>query len=105
MTPEQAMTILEHISAAYARFEITEKRVEVWLEHLMEMPYEKVLARLKAHIKQKPFPPSIAEISVYVTPKNEFLAQYDQWKQEGAARIAKQRRDERGQSEQPRADK
>lgn len=95
MTPEQAMTILEHISAAYARFEITEKRVEVWLEHLMEMPYEKVLARLKHHISEKAFPPTIAEISAYDAPKNEFIDKYAQWQREGAERIERDQRHDR----------
>lgn len=105
MTEDEVFEILHTINAAYARFELTDDRILLWNEMLQPMNFEKVMARLKAHIKQKPFPPSIAEISVYVKPKNEFLAQYDQWKQEGAERIAKQRRDERGQSEQPRADK
>lgn len=87
MTYNQAVTILEYISAAYPRFEITEKRVEIWVEQLANMPYEKVLARLKQHIKEKPFPPSVAEISVYVSPKNEFLNQHEQWLREGAERI------------------
>lgn len=92
MTPKQAMSILEHISAAYSRFDITEKRVEVWLEHLLDMPYEKVMARVKHHIKEKPFPPAIAEISVYETPKNDFLEQHEQWLQEGAERIENEKR-------------
>lgn len=92
MRPDQAMDILEHISAAYARFEITEKRAKVWLEHLSAMPYEKVLARLKYHISEKPFPPTISEISAYESPKNEFLKQHEQWLREGAERIERNKR-------------
>lgn len=87
MTPQEAMSILEHISAAYARFEITEKRVSVWLEHLEKMPYKKVLARLNHHIAEKAFPPTISEISAFDAPKNEFLNQHEQWLREGAERI------------------
>lgn len=106
MNADQILKILKTINSAYSRFDVTDDRIALWGDMLKDMDFNKVMHRLKTHIKDKPFPPSISEISVYETPKNEFLEKYRRWQLEGAERIAKQRRDERGQSEQqPRSDK
>ncbi len=87
MTKSEVFEILHTINAAYSRFEVTDDRVVLWSEMLQGMDFEKVMNRLKQHIKERPFPPTIAEISVYSAPKNDFLERHAQWLQEGAERI------------------
>ncbi|OKL37018.1 replicative helicase loader/inhibitor [Domibacillus mangrovi] len=91
MTLEQVEQILNTINAAYARFEVTDERMVLWTELLQDMDYEKVNYRLKQHIKNNKFPPSIAEISVYEAPKNEHLEKVKQWEREGAERIEREK--------------
>ncbi|WP_046178832.1 replicative helicase loader/inhibitor [Domibacillus tundrae] len=91
MEIEQVEQILNTINAAYSRFEVTDDRLMLWSEMLLDMDYDKVNARLKQHIKANKFPPSVAEISVFETPKNEHLEKVKQWEREGAERIARER--------------
>jgi len=85
MTEQEVKYILSRIAAAYPRFEITENIVEVWVEHLSEMPFEPVKRRLKNHIIEHAFPPSIAEIAVKPKPKNEFFEKIKKWEEEARA--------------------
>ncbi|WP_338749362.1 replicative helicase loader/inhibitor [Bacillus sp. FJAT-52991] len=87
MTDEQTLLIMQHITAAYPRFELTKKRVEVWYNYLRKMPYEQVFNKLQEHIRLKSFPPTIAEITVQEMGNNEFLQKYQQWQKEGEERI------------------
>ncbi|MED0665742.1 replicative helicase loader/inhibitor [Bacillus badius] len=87
MDKQQVFQILQTINAAYARFEVTDERLILWSEMLQGMDYSKVNARLKQHIKENRFPPSISEISVYEQPANNHLEKVKQWEREGAARI------------------
>ncbi|MED4904097.1 replicative helicase loader/inhibitor [Parageobacillus thermoglucosidasius] len=95
MNRQEALDILWRIAAAYTQFdlqgEIGKKRVEVWTECLEKMPYDRVLQNVNKHISESKFPPTIAEISAYDPPKNEFLTQYDEWLQQGRERIEHER--------------
>ncbi|MEM1505956.1 replicative helicase loader/inhibitor [Domibacillus sp. 8LH] len=86
MDKQQVFKILHTINTAYSRFEVTDDRVILWSEMLQEMDFDKVNARLRQHIKDNKFPPSIAEISVYERPKNGHLEKVKQWEREGAER-------------------
>ncbi|MBT2626121.1 hypothetical protein C6370_18485 [Bacillus atrophaeus] len=83
MKAEEAMKILKRLSAAYTRFdlsgEVGKERIELWMEHLKEMPFKPVLDKIKEHILNKPFPPAISEIKVKQPEKNEFLEQQKEW--------------------------
>lgn len=91
MDKKHVFKILNTINAAYARFDVTDERLMLWAEMMKDMDYDKVNARLKQHIKVNKFPPSVAEISVFETPKNEHLEKVKQWEREGAERIARER--------------
>lgn len=82
MTQTEVIKILKRIAAAYSRFEVTEDRLEIWFEHLLEMPYEGVLERLNKHIAKEKFPPTIAEISVFGSKKNDHLKEVEQWERD-----------------------
>jgi hypothetical protein len=55
------------------------------------MSYDRVLQNVNKHISENKFPPTIAEISAYDPPKNEFLTQYNKWLQQGRERIEHER--------------
>lgn len=79
MTEEQGFEILERIAAVYTQFDLNEKRIEVWLEQLLKMPYERVLKNLNHHISTNRFPPSIADIAAEAQQENLFLEQKKNW--------------------------
>ncbi len=83
MTEEQCLEILSHITAAYPQFDldgpIGEKRIELWVERLMKMPYEPVLHKLKQYIDHHHFPPTIAQIAIEPPVENKFLNQQQVW--------------------------
>ncbi len=86
MEMNEALDILQRIAAAYTQFDLTgslgEKRIEVWSEQLMNMPYEPVLERLKHHILHERFAPTVAEISVKSKQDNSFLNELKQWEKD-----------------------
>lgn len=90
MRNDQAKDILLRIAAIYPRFDLMDppKRLEIWMEQLIKMPYEPVRQRLTDHLLSNPFPPSIAEIAVKEPPRNEFLAKQRQWEDEVRAESA-----------------
>lgn len=94
LTREEALDILETIAGVYTKFELNEKRVDVWLEELERMSYERVATRLKEHIREKQFPPAIAEIAAYDIPENDFLEQQREWRRDARERIQRDRESE-----------
>ncbi|AQX55924.1 MULTISPECIES: replicative helicase loader/inhibitor [Priestia] len=64
MTSKETISILRYIAEAYPHFDITEQRVAVWIEQLKAVNYEKAFAKLKKHVSQCKFPPTISEIYV-----------------------------------------
>ncbi|WP_025727743.1 replicative helicase loader/inhibitor [Heyndrickxia ginsengihumi] len=102
MKEEEVFQILHTINAAYSRFEVTDDRIILWNEMLIDMNFEKVMSRLKAHIREKPFPPTIAEITVHEPPRNEFLEEFEIWKREGAERIEQQQKNRKSEPRQLR---
>lgn len=77
------LEILSRITAAYPQFDldgpIGEKRIELWVERLLKMPYEPVLHKLNQYIDAHHFPPTIAGIAVEPPVKNMFLNQQQVW--------------------------
>ncbi|MFC3883779.1 hypothetical protein ACFOU2_09805 [Bacillus songklensis] len=67
MTSKQVLSILRYIAEAYPNFEITQQRVAIWIEQLSPVEYEPALAKVKKHVSQCKFAPTIAE--VYVEPE------------------------------------
>ncbi|MDN4525351.1 replicative helicase loader/inhibitor [Fictibacillus fluitans] len=84
----EALDIVQRIAAAYARFDLTgkagEKRIELWTEHLLPMPYKPVLQNLNQHINTRAFPPSISEIAAADKSANDFLEKKREWEAQAA---------------------
>ena len=55
------------------------------------MDYEKVMAKLKNHIRKSPFPPAIADIAVFNFEESDFQETLQNWKKEGRERIESNR--------------
>lgn len=83
MTEEQCLEILSRITAGYPQFDLDgpvgEKRIELWVERLLKMPYEPVLHKLNQYIDAHSFPPTIAQIAVEPSLDNSFLKQQQGW--------------------------
>ncbi|CAM4164870.1 replicative helicase loader/inhibitor [Bacillus subtilis] len=81
----EAMALLKRLAAAYTRFDLSgdvgKERIELWMDHLLKMPFEAVKAKIDDHIANKPFPPSIAEVNVQHREENSFLEQQKEWEQ------------------------
>jgi hypothetical protein len=85
MNKVEAIEVLESISELYpGRFELTERKVRILLPKLLEMDFERVMAKLSDYAAEKPYPPTIAEIAAYAPENNEHLAEMRKWEQEAA---------------------
>jgi Loader and inhibitor of phage G40P len=79
----ESLEILHRIAASYPNFDLTgkhgEKRIEIWCEMLMDMPYHEVLTNVNKHIRISKFPPSIADVAAYSRQVNEYLVKSREW--------------------------
>ncbi|WP_180994429.1 replicative helicase loader/inhibitor [Bacillus sp. Marseille-P3661] len=86
MNKDQCYDIIETIAGAYPMFDISsrigQKRINVWIQHLSKMPYERVMKKLEMHISDYRFPPVIADIAVEMPKENTFLIQLKQWEEQ-----------------------
>lgn len=66
MTKEEVFNILVLIESVYSYCITTNETVMLWFQFYQEMDYQKVMKKLQAHIRKSPFPPSIAELAVFI---------------------------------------
>lgn len=78
MTEEEANSILKEIIFAYPYFEVTEEKINYWINHLKAMPYKPVLYRLEKHIFTSNYPPSVSQISAIEKEENTFLVKLEE---------------------------
>jgi hypothetical protein len=62
MEANKALEVLQYIRGAYNRFEINEYMPKVYAEFLKDEPFDKVMIRLKKHIKTSKYEPTISEL-------------------------------------------
>ncbi|WP_160719472.1 replicative helicase loader/inhibitor [Bacillus sp. USDA818B3_A] len=65
MTKTEAVKLLTLIESVYPHFLVKDEMVLLWFQLCSEMDNEKVLEKLKAHIRKSPYPPVIADIAVF----------------------------------------
>lgn len=82
MNDEQALDVLQSITAAYDHFKLSDKRIDLWCEQLQGMDYKGVMLNLKHHIATNKFPPAISEIAAQAKEDNRFLDEQNTWRQE-----------------------
>ncbi|OLS37225.1 replicative helicase loader/inhibitor [Bacillus sp. MRMR6] len=87
MTKEQALKLLILIESVYTNCTFKDETVQQWFSFCSEMDYEKVMEKLKNHIRKSPFPPAIADIVVFSFEENQFQDTLQEWIHEGRERI------------------
>lgn len=87
MTKEEVVKLLVLIESTYPRCIFKDETVQQWLQFCSDMDYERVMARLKNHIRRSPFPPAMADIAVWSFEQNEFPETLQEWIKKGRERI------------------
>jgi hypothetical protein len=59
---KQVLEVLKYVKGAYNRFEINEEMPKVYFDFLKGEEFEKVMHRLKEHIKKSKFEPTISDL-------------------------------------------
>jgi hypothetical protein len=87
MTKEEVVKLLVLIESIYPKCVLKDKAVLQWFQFCSEMDYEKVLTKLKNHIRKSPYPPAIADIAVFHFEENDFPEKLQEWMKKGRERI------------------
>lgn len=72
MTKKEVVRLLILIESVYRNCIFKDETVQQWFQFCSEMDYEKVMTKLKNHIRKSPFPPAIADIAVFPFEENDF---------------------------------
>lgn len=62
MDLKQVLEVLKYVKGAYNRFEINEEMPKVYFDFLKDQEFERVMHRLKEHIKKSKFEPTITDL-------------------------------------------
>lgn len=92
MTKAEVIKILVQIETVYSYCMTKDETVIHWFEFCQVMDYKEVLIKLHEHIRRSPYPPSIADLAVFITEMNEFPEKLEKWMEEGRGRIEQGRR-------------
>lgn len=86
MNKLEAKEVLTTIFEYYpAKFQLTERKLELLLPKLLEMDYEMVMYKLNNFVINSPFPPTLSEIAAYESNHNdEHLLNIEKWEEEAA---------------------
>lgn len=87
MTKEEVVKLLVLLESVYTKCIIKDETVLYWFQFCSEMDYEKVMVKLKNHIRKSPFPPAIADIAVFNFEENDFPETIQNWMKKGVERI------------------
>ena len=92
MTKEEVVKLLILIESVYPNCVFKDETVQQWFQFCSEMDYEKVMTKLKNHIRKSPFPPAIADIAVFPFEENDFPETLQKWMKKGRERIESERK-------------
>lgn len=87
MTKEELIKLLILIESVYSDCILKNETVQQWFQFCSQMDYEKVLTKLKNHIRKSPFPPVIRDIAVFYFKENHFPANLEEWMRKGCEQI------------------
>ncbi|MFJ5762482.1 hypothetical protein ACIQAA_25805 [Neobacillus sp. NPDC093182] len=87
MTKEEVVELLILIESVYPNCIFKNETVQQWFQFCTEMDYEKVLTKLKNHIRKSPFPPVIGDIAVFHFEENYFPASLQEWMRKGREKM------------------
>jgi len=72
MTKQEMIKLLVLIESVYSSCITKDDTILHWFEFCSQMDYEKVLRKLHNHIRNSPYPPTMADISVFTSESNVF---------------------------------
>ena len=87
MTKDEVIELLVLIETVYPTCILKGDTIQQWFQFCSDMDYEKVLTKLKNHIRKSPFPPAIGDIAVFHFEENHFPATLQEWTKKGRERI------------------
>jgi hypothetical protein len=90
MTKKEVVNLLILIESVYANFVFKDETVQQWFQFCSEMDFEKVMVKLKNHIRKSPYPPAIVDIAVFPFEENDFPATLQEWMMKGRERIERE---------------
>jgi hypothetical protein len=83
MRKEEAIRILCLIEHVYPVIMIKSETVTRWLNLCEHLDYNKVLARLQAHIRKSPYPPGLNDLAILSDPESELPQSFQEWVEAG----------------------
>ncbi|GHI00221.1 replicative helicase loader/inhibitor [Neobacillus kokaensis] len=92
MTKKEVFQLLVLIESVYPHCTTKDETIQYWFKICSEMDYEKVMAKLKKHIRISRFPPTISDIAVFTSEENDCPEKLQTWIKEGRERIKRERR-------------
>ncbi|WP_052352898.1 replicative helicase loader/inhibitor [Neobacillus dielmonensis] len=90
MTKSELMKLLVLTEKAYPKFLFKDGTVQQWFEFCSQMDFDKVMAKLKNHIRISPFPPAMADIAVFASGDAEIPKALQRWMNEERERIERE---------------
>jgi hypothetical protein len=87
MNKKEVIKLLVLIESVYSSVIFKDETIQQWFEFCSEMDFEKVMAKVKKHIRKSPFPPTIADIAVFSYDDNDFPTILQEWTKKGSERI------------------
>ena len=87
MTKEEVVKLLVLVESIYPQCIFKNETIQQWFKFCSEMDYEKVMTKLKNHIRKSPFPPAITDIAVFHFEENDFPKTLQEWMKKGRERI------------------
>ncbi|MEH7178515.1 replicative helicase loader/inhibitor [Neobacillus vireti] len=87
MTKAEVVKLLAMIESVYSHCIFKDETIQQWFEFCSEMDFEKVMAKVKNHIRKSPFPPAITDIAVFPFEENNFPESLQDWMKKGRERI------------------
>jgi hypothetical protein len=90
LTKEEVVKLLILIESVYPNCVFKDETIQQWFEFCSELDYEKVMAKVKNHIRKSPFPPAIADVAVFPIEENDFPETLQKWMKKGRERIERE---------------
>jgi hypothetical protein len=87
VTKEEVVKLLVLIESVYSNCIFKDETVQQWFHFCSQMDYERVLTKLKNHIRKSPFPPVIGDIAVFHCEENDFPVKLQEWIRKRSERI------------------
>jgi hypothetical protein len=91
VTKNEVVKLLVLIESVYSHCMTKNETVMHWFNFCSEMDYNKVLVKLKDHIRKSPYPPTIANLALFNHENNEFPARLERWIEGERERIEQDR--------------